>query len=63
MAVNRRSKGYADPEIVFARVWGRLLPPLPPPTLVSAHDVLPIDPIADLEATRAALRLLDAIAE
>lgn len=65
VAVNRRNSpnGTADPDIVFARLWGRLLPPLPKPPAVSAHDVLPVDPIADLEATWAAMRLLDAITE
>ena len=63
MGVTRRNSpiGKADPDKVFARVWGRLLPPLPELPAVSAHDVLPIDPLADLEATWAAMRLLDAI--
>jgi len=52
--VTRKNGPGADPEKVLDRVWDRLLPPLEPLDM-AVHELLPLDPIADIEATRAAL--------
>ena len=61
--MNRGSSGFADPDRVFNAVWSRLLGPAPEPppvAVVSLHDVLPLDPLEDLELTLAVLRDLEA---
>jgi len=49
-----RQNGPADPARVMAVVWDRLRTPTPAPNM-TLHELLPVDPLADITATRQAM--------